>query len=70
MFLDLGKRLAVDQRTLRDAGVSPARARRLATLAVAGVTGDVVLARAERSTRPLQDVGTELEMLLKAALVR
>jgi AcrR family transcriptional regulator len=53
---------------LRGAGVTPARSRRLAALTVASVEGAVVLCRAERSSRPLEDVGAELEALLKAAL--
>ena len=53
---------------LRSGGVSPARARRLAALTVAGVEGAVVLCRATHSTRPLRDVGAELELALKSAL--
>jgi AcrR family transcriptional regulator len=53
---------------LRAAGVPRARARRLATTFVAAVEGAVVLCRAERSGRPLKDVGAELELLLRDAL--
>jgi AcrR family transcriptional regulator len=53
---------------LRDAGLSRARARRLATTIVAAVEGAVILSRAEHDGRPLKDVGAELELLLRAAL--
>ncbi|HST54790.1 MAG TPA: TetR/AcrR family transcriptional regulator [Solirubrobacteraceae bacterium] len=53
---------------LRDAGLTQARARRIATLAVASVEGAVVLCRAQRNSRPLRDVGIELEQLLISAL--
>jgi AcrR family transcriptional regulator len=53
---------------LRGAGVPRGRARRLATTVVAAVEGAIVLCRAERSTRPLDDVGRELELLLRAAV--
>ena len=53
---------------LRAAGLPRARARRLATTFVAAVEGAVVLCRAERSGRPLKDVGAELELLLRGAL--
>jgi AcrR family transcriptional regulator len=54
-------------RSLREHGVDAARARRLATLVVAAVEGAVVLCRAEAGTRPLDDVGAELESLVRAA---
>ena len=53
--------------TLRDAGVSRARAASLATLTVAAIEGAVVLCRAERTTQPLRDVGRELEAAIVAA---
>jgi AcrR family transcriptional regulator len=53
---------------LRDAGLSRARARRLATTILAAVEGAVILSRAEHSGQPLKDVGSELELLLRAAL--
>jgi AcrR family transcriptional regulator len=53
---------------LRDAGLSRARARRLATTIVAAVEGAVILCRAQHDGRPLTDVGAELELLLRAAL--
>jgi AcrR family transcriptional regulator len=53
---------------LHDAGLSRARARRLATTIIAGVEGAVILCRAQHSGQPLKDVGAELELLLRAAL--
>jgi AcrR family transcriptional regulator len=49
-------------------GVDAARARSLATLAVAAVEGGVVLARAERSAAPLERVADELEALVALAI--
>ena len=49
-------------------GVAPERARLLGTLAIAAVEGAIVLARAERSTAPLERVGAELERLYGEAL--
>ena len=42
----------------------PERARSLATLAISAIEGAVVLARAQRSTGPLERVAAELERLL------
>jgi AcrR family transcriptional regulator len=53
---------------LRDQGVTAARARRLATTVVAAIEGAVVLCRAQREVRPLLDVSSELEDLLREAL--
>jgi AcrR family transcriptional regulator len=53
---------------LREAGVSRARARRLATLTVSSIEGAVVLCRARRDVGPLVDVGRELEAVIAAAL--
>jgi AcrR family transcriptional regulator len=53
---------------LREHGVSPARARRLATVIVAAVEGAVALCRTEHDTRPLDDVGRELRGLLTEAI--
>jgi AcrR family transcriptional regulator len=61
---------AILAESLRGRGVSPARARRLATLAVAGVEGAVILCRAERSTRPLEEVGRELRATFEDAISR
>jgi AcrR family transcriptional regulator len=52
---------------LRAQGASPAKARRLATLVVAGVEGAVVLCRAQHSMRPLEDVAAELEVIVRNA---
>lgn len=49
---------------LVDHGVPAGRAGRLATLTVSSVEGAVVLCRAQRSTRPLDDVVGELSALL------
>jgi AcrR family transcriptional regulator len=53
---------------LRGRGVGEAKARRLATTMVAAIEGAVVLSRATRSVRPLNDVSRELETLLDDAL--
>jgi TetR/AcrR family transcriptional regulator, lmrAB and yxaGH operons repressor len=49
-------------------GLAPARARSIATLAISAIEGAVVLARAARSTAPLERVATELEQLLATAI--
>lgn len=54
--------------TLRRAGIPRARSRRLATITVAGIEGAIVLSRARRTTQPLDDVGKELELALRAAI--
>lgn len=56
--------------TLRRAGVTQARSRRLATITVAAIEGGIVLARARRTTKPLDDVGRELELAIREALPR
>lgn len=56
--------------SLRKEGVKPARARRLATLVVASVEGTVALCRAAKSSQPLDDIETELEMVLSSAIPR
>jgi len=43
--------------------VSPDRARSLAALTIAAVEGAIVMARAQRSLAPLDQVGAELEAL-------
>lgn len=52
---------------LRADGVTPARARRLATLVVAAIEGAVALARVEQSLQPLDDAGAELRALIREA---
>lgn len=52
---------------LIDAGVSAARARRLATFAVASLEGAIMLGRVQRSTRPLRDTGRVVVETLRAA---
>jgi TetR/AcrR family transcriptional repressor of lmrAB and yxaGH operons len=49
---------------------SPQRARSLATLVVAAIEGAVVLARAQRTTAPLERVARELEELLVITIGR
>lgn len=53
---------------LRRRSVSPGRARSLATLLIASVEGAIVMARAQRTTRPLEAVSRELARLLSEAL--
>lgn len=53
---------------LRKEGLTPARARRLATLVISSVEGTVALCRASRNTQALDDVSVELENLLVASL--
>jgi len=50
-------------------GVAPARARSLATLAVAAVEGAIVLSRAQRSSAPLERVAGELESIVAGAVI-
>jgi AcrR family transcriptional regulator len=45
-------------------GLAPERSRSLATLALAAIEGAVILARAQRSTEPLERVAGELERLV------
>lgn len=56
--------------SLNRAGVPPTRGQQLATLAVSAVEGAVVLARAERSTNPLKEVGRELQALFADAAAK
>ena len=51
-------------------GISPARARRLATLVVTAVEGALLLCRAERSSRPIDDIGRELQAIVRDATQR
>lgn len=52
---------------LERTGASPERARRLAATMLAAVEGAIVLCRAARSTRPLDDVVLDLKELLAGA---
>ncbi|MHB9855507.1 LmrA/YxaF family transcription factor [Streptomyces krungchingensis] len=54
--------------SLREHGVEPARAARLATLVVAAVEGTVAMCRAKRSTQPLDDTAEELHLLIAGAV--
>ncbi|MFD3430051.1 TetR/AcrR family transcriptional regulator [Nocardia fluminea] len=49
-------------------GVAPARAERLATMAIASVEGAVILCRVNRSTTALDEVVEELRILLGTAV--
>jgi hypothetical protein len=42
-------------------GLAPGRARSVATLVVAAIEGGIVIARAQRSTEPLERVAAEVE---------
>jgi AcrR family transcriptional regulator len=53
---------------LKREGLTPSRARRLATLVVASVEGTVAMCRAARSAQPLEEVSHELELLLRGAI--
>jgi TetR/AcrR family transcriptional regulator, lmrAB and yxaGH operons repressor len=47
---------------------TPARARSIATLFITAIEGAVIIARAQRSTAPLQRVAAELEHTLRQAI--
>jgi AcrR family transcriptional regulator len=50
-------------------GVAPARAKSLATLAIAAVEGAIVISRAQRSSAPLERVADELETIVAESIV-
>lgn len=52
---------------LTSEGVKPARARRLATFAVASLEGAIMLARVQRSTEPLRETGRVVAETLRVA---
>ena len=54
--------------SLKRDGLTPARARKVAALVVASLEGAVALSRAAEDLRPLDDVSSELEWLLKTVL--
>lgn len=54
--------------SLTDRGVDHGRARRIATLVIASVEGAVVMCRAERSVRPLDEVAAVLDATVAGAL--
>jgi AcrR family transcriptional regulator len=54
--------------SLREHGVTPERADRLAALVVAAAEGAVAMCRAQRSLQPLDDVAAELTALLASAV--
>jgi AcrR family transcriptional regulator len=49
-------------------GLPTDRARAIATLAIAATEGGIVLARAQRSTEPLERVATEIERLVASVM--
>jgi TetR/AcrR family transcriptional regulator, lmrAB and yxaGH operons repressor len=53
---------------LRERGVPGARADTIATLLIASIEGAIVMARAQRSTRPLERVAKELAHVVSDAL--
>ncbi|AFR51568.1 transcriptional regulator, TetR family (plasmid) [Gordonia sp. KTR9] len=53
---------------LTSAEIGQQRAERLATLTVASIEGAIVLARAQQSLQPLDDVIDECQSLFKSAL--
>lgn len=57
-------------RALREHGADDDTAEQLATLVVAAAEGAVVMCRAQRSTRALDHVGSQLEQMLTQALPR
>jgi hypothetical protein len=57
-------------RLLEREGVEHARARRLAATTVAAIEGAVVICRARRDMKPLEEVSAELETMLESALGR
>lgn len=72
-LLDLADQVFADwQRimvaSLRQEGIAPARARRLAALVIASLEGTVAMCRAARSVQPLEDVRQELELILSTAI--
>jgi AcrR family transcriptional regulator len=64
-FADWEKVMA---RALRRRGVPNARAASIATLMIAATEGAIVVARAQRTTRPLERVSRELQGLVSSAL--
>jgi AcrR family transcriptional regulator len=55
-------------RALERRDVSPERARSIGSLVIASIEGGIVMARAQRSTAPLERVATELEDVVVRAL--
>jgi TetR/AcrR family transcriptional regulator, lmrAB and yxaGH operons repressor len=62
------------ERLLRDSfesgGVPPTRAETLAVLSISSIEGALILSRAEGSTRPLEQVGAQLQRLIADELGR
>src|SRR3954452_22411206 len=55
-------------RAFRERGLPAARSRSLATLLIAAIEGAILLARAQRTTQPLERVTDELQSLVAGAL--
>ncbi len=53
---------------LRSAGVSPARARRLAATAIASIEGSLIMSRVTQTTSPILDATREVADLVDAAI--
>ena len=54
--------------SLRRDGLPPARARRVAALVVSSIEGGIALSRSARDLRPLDDVYSELESMMKSVI--
>src|SRR3954471_12944237 len=54
--------------SLRKSGVPPARSRSLATLIISAIEGAIILARAQRTMRPLEAVSDELRNVVADAV--
>ena len=72
-LLDIANSVFLDWRSiiakaLQREGVSPDRAKRLATLSVAAVEGTVAMCRASRNAQSLDDVSRELAVVISGAV--
>ena len=72
-LLDIANSVFLDWRSiiakaLQREGVSPGRAKRLATLSVAAVEGTVAMCRASRNAQSLDDVSRELAVVFSEAV--
>jgi hypothetical protein len=53
---------------MRQHGAGAQQAEQVATLIIAAVEGSIAMCRAERSARPLDHIGSQLEALVSAAI--
>jgi AcrR family transcriptional regulator len=72
-LLDIANSVFLDWRSiiakaLQREGVSPGRAKRLATLSVAAIEGTVAMCRASRNAQSLDDVSRELAVVISEAV--